>query len=123
MAPMQQQNLKQNLSLKIQQAQWAASEQKADIYQQSLVDIQAWIKDFFDMKADINQKFYQSIEQVKQHTIHFDYPSDLSSLTAIKLLTNKTNNDEKSAPNTNEIHQPNVLTEQIKRKGRGNQAC
>jgi len=90
MTPKQQQNLKQNLTLKIQLAQWAASEQKAEIYQQTLVEIQAWMNEFFDMKADINQKFYQSLEKVKQHTIYFDYPNDLTSLTAINRLNNKT---------------------------------
>jgi uroporphyrin-3 C-methyltransferase len=89
MSPEQQQNLKQNLSLKIQLAQWAASEQKADIYQQTLVEMQAWMNEFFDMEAEINQTFYQTIEEVKQHTIYFDFPSDLSSLAAFKRLNNK----------------------------------
>jgi len=90
MAPEQQQHLKQNLSLKIQLARWAASEQKADVYQQTLLDVQAWMNEFFDMESDINQKFYQKVEQAKQYTINFDYPSDLSSLTAIKQLSNQT---------------------------------
>jgi len=89
MAPEQQQHLKQNLSLKIQLAQWAASEQKADIYQQTLIDIQTWMNEFFDMEADINQKFYQTLKQVKKHTIYYDYPSNLSSLTAIQRLNNE----------------------------------
>lgn len=93
MAPEQQQHLKQNLSLKIQLAQWAASEYKTDIYQQTLVDIQTWMNEFFDMEADINQKFYQAIAQAKQHTIHYDYPSTLTSLTAIMHL-----NDEAIVP-------------------------
>lgn len=89
MAPEQQQHLKQNLSLKIQLAQWAASEQQAKVFKETLLDIQTWMNEFFDMDADINQKFYQTIEQVKQHTIDYDYPSDLASLTAIQNLNNK----------------------------------
>ncbi|KGJ97675.1 uroporphyrinogen-III C-methyltransferase [Colwellia psychrerythraea] len=90
MTPVQQQHLQQNLSLKVQLVQWAASEQKAEIYQQTLLDIQQWLNEFFDMDLAINQKFYNSIEQLKQKTIHYDYPSDLRSLTAIKQLLQET---------------------------------
>lgn len=90
MAPDQQQHLKQNLSLKIQLVQWAASEQKEEIYQQTLLDIQQWLNEFFDMNLPVNERFYQSIEQLKQQTIHYDYPSDLRSLAAIKRLLQDT---------------------------------
>lgn len=86
MAPDQQQHLKQNLSLKIQLVQWAASEQKNEIYQQTLLDIQQWLNEFFDMNLPVNERFYQSIERLKQQTIYYDYPSDLRSLAAIKRL-------------------------------------
>ena len=86
MAPEQQQHLKQNLSLKIQLAQWAASEQKNDIYQQTLKDIQTWLNEFFDMEATVNKNFYQALEQAKQHVISYNYPSDLASLGALKSL-------------------------------------
>ncbi len=90
MAPDQQQHLKQNLSLKIQLVQWAASEQKEEIYQQTLLDIQQWLNEFFDMSLPVNERFYQSIEQLKQQTIYYDYPSDLRSLAAIKRLLQDT---------------------------------
>ena len=90
MAPEQQQHLKQNLSLKVQLVQWAASEQKAEVYQQTLLDIQQWLNKFFDMDLPVNQRFYQAIEQLKQQTIHYDYPSDLRSLAAMKRLLNDT---------------------------------
>ncbi|KGJ92513.1 uroporphyrinogen-III C-methyltransferase [Colwellia psychrerythraea] len=86
MAPDQQQHLKQNLSLKVQLAQWAASEQKEEIYQQTLLDIQQWLNEFFDMNLPVNERFYQSVEQLKQQIIYYDYPSDLRSLAAIKRL-------------------------------------
>ncbi|WP_246047113.1 uroporphyrinogen-III C-methyltransferase [Colwellia ponticola] len=107
MAPEQQQHLKQNLSLKVQLVQWAASEQKAEVYQQTLVDIQQWLTEFFDMSLPVNKKFYQSIEQLKQQTIHYDYPSDLRSLAAIKRLLQDTKQtiketvEQKSAPHNN----------------------
>jgi uroporphyrin-3 C-methyltransferase len=89
MAPEQQAHLKQNLSLKIQLAQWAASEQKSEIYQQTLLDIQEWLHQFFDMNDAANEIFYQALEQSKQHLISYDYPSDLASLHAIKHLINQ----------------------------------
>jgi len=90
MSPDQQQHLKQNLSLKIQLVQWAASEQKEDVYQQTLLDIQQWLNEFFDMNLAVNKSFYNSIEQLKQQTIYYDYPSDLRSLAAIKRLLQDT---------------------------------
>ena len=86
--PDQQQHLRQNLSLKVQLVQWAASEQKQEVYQQTLLDIQQWLNEFFDMELAVNQKFYQAIEQLKLNTIYYDYPSDLRSLSAIKRLLN-----------------------------------
>ena len=88
MAPEQQQHLKQNLSLKIQLALWAVTEQKPEIYQQTLSDVQSWLNEFFDMEAQVNKQFLQALEQLKASTIHYDYPSDLASLAAIKALSN-----------------------------------
>ncbi len=96
MSPDQQQHLKQNLSLKIQLVQWAASEQKEDVYQQTLLDIQQWLNEFFDMNLAVNKSFYHSIEQLKQQTIYYDYPSDLRSLAAIKRLLQDTKQGTKS---------------------------
>ena len=90
MTPDQQKNLQQNLSLKIQLVQWAASEQKEGIYQKTLLDIQQWLNKFYDMSLPTNKSFYKSIEQLKQQTIYYDYPSDLRSLSAIKRLLQNT---------------------------------
>ncbi len=112
MAPEQQQHLKQNLSLKIQLVQWAASEQKSEVYQQTLLDIQQWLNEFFDMNLPVNQKFYQAIEQLKKQTIHYDYPSDLRSLAAIKrLLTN--NNQLKQQETATKPQNPAATTQQV----------
>jgi uroporphyrin-3 C-methyltransferase len=99
MSPEQQQNLKQNLSLKVQLVQWAASEQKAEVYQQTLLDIQQWLNGYFDMESPVNKRFYQAIEQLKQQTIHYDYPSDLRSLTAIKHILADTKQGYQPQPN------------------------
>ncbi len=89
MTPDQQQNLKQNLSLKIQLATWAASEQKSKIYQQSLTEIEQLFAEFFDMQTSENKNFLKAIVQLKSHTVYYDYPSDLASLNAITALINE----------------------------------
>ena len=83
-SPQQQQHLKQNLNLKIQLALWAASEQKGDIYQKSLTDIQLWITEFFDLKDPANQQFLDALAKLKTQRVSYNYPSDLLSLTAIR---------------------------------------
>ena len=83
-SPEQQQHLKQNLNLKIQLALWAATEQKGDIYQKSLMDIEQWINEFFDLKNAANQQFLEALAKLQTQRISYDYPSDLSSLTAIR---------------------------------------
>jgi len=89
LSPEQHQHLKQNLRLKIQLAQWAASEKKALVYQQILQDSQDWMIEFFDMEADINKKFYQALTRVKQHPIYLDYPNEFSALAAMTTVNNK----------------------------------
>ncbi|WP_246143526.1 uroporphyrinogen-III C-methyltransferase [Colwellia echini] len=90
MSPDQQQHLRQNLSLKVQLVEWAASEHKKEIYQQTLLDIQQWLNEFFDMNATINKNFYNAIEQLKGEVIYYNYPNDLRSLVAIKRLLQDT---------------------------------
>jgi len=90
LSPQYQQNLKENLSLKLQHAQWAAREEKPAVFLQTLLEIQTWLTDYFDMKDTSNQLFFSSIEQLKTELISYDYPSSLSSLSAIRnLLTDK----------------------------------
>ncbi len=109
MTPEQQQHLLQNLSLKVQLVQWAASEQKEEVYQQTLLDIQQWLNEFFDMHSAVNQRFYQAIEQLKQQTIYYDYPSDLRSLAAIKRLLKDTKQETQtqSSEPSNKLSEPN----------------
>lgn len=83
-SPKQQQNLKQNLKLKIQLALWAASERKGDIYQKSLADLKQWFTEFFDIEEEKNQRFLQTITDLQTQRVSYEYPSELSSLTAIR---------------------------------------
>jgi uroporphyrin-3 C-methyltransferase len=109
MTPDQQQHLKQNLSLKVQLVQWAASEQKEEIYQQNLLDIQQWLNEFFDMNLPVNKRFYNSIEQLKKQTIYYDYPSDLRSLAAIKRLLKDTKQGTQSVKPKTTQSEPSKL--------------
>ena len=84
------------------------------------------------MDLPVNQRFYQAIEQLKQQTIHYDYPSDLRSLAAMKRLLNDTkqgtqrqapkfdkSNTEQAAPkhaDTKDIEQALIPTEAAQAK-------
>ena len=83
-SPEQQQHLKQNLTLKIQLALWAASERKGDIYQKTLTDIQHWLTEFFDLEEAVNQHFLNALTNLQTQRVSYVYPSDLTSLTAIR---------------------------------------
>jgi uroporphyrin-3 C-methyltransferase len=90
-SPEQQQHLKQNLNLKIQLAIWAASERKGDIYQKTLTDIKQWLTEFFDLEEITNQHFLTSLTHLQTQRVSYDYPSELSSLNAIRTaLKNQT---------------------------------
>jgi len=84
-SPKQQAHLKQNLSLKIQLALWAASERKSDIYQKSLTDVHQWLNDYFDMEHNYNQRFIKALVTLQEHKVNYSYPSELGSLKAIRL--------------------------------------
>jgi uroporphyrin-3 C-methyltransferase len=84
MSPQHQQNLRENISLKLQLAQWAISEKKQKVYNQTLNEVQQWLTEYFDMENVVSQSFFQSIQQLNTEIISYDYPSTLSSLKAIR---------------------------------------
>ena len=86
MSPTFQQNLRENLNLKLQTAIWAASKGNTEIYRQSLADIQMWLNDYFDMAETSNQNFSEALLALKSETINVSYPNKLASLTAIRDL-------------------------------------
>lgn len=85
----QKQNISMNIKLKLQQAQWAASNVKAKIYQQTLADIQALMSQYFNMEASGNQHFYQSIELLKNQTVFVEQPTELKALASIQKAIDK----------------------------------
>lgn len=88
MSPAFQQNLRENLNLKLQTAIWAASKGNSDIYRQSLADINLWINEYFDMTTIASQNFTTALQALESETINVSYPNKLSSLTVIRDLLN-----------------------------------
>ncbi len=86
MSPQYQQNLRQNLTLKIQLAQWAASEAQPTIYLKTLEDIQHWIIEYFDTDNEVNKRFLAEIIALKSELVVFSYPNSLASLKALRDL-------------------------------------
>lgn len=110
-SPEQQENLKQNLSLKVQLALWAASERKGDIYHKTLDDIQQWLNEFFDMEKNINQHFSKSLTSLKSKQVAYDYPSELGALTAIRTTLRNQQAIKNSSPTLTieEVKNPSSL--------------
>ncbi|MBA6340710.1 uroporphyrinogen-III C-methyltransferase [Colwellia sp. MB02u-10] len=86
MSPEFTQNLRENLNLKLQTAIWAASKMNQEIYQQSLIEINHWLKDYFDMSDMGNQNFSNTILKLQNEVISAEYPNRLDSLAAVRQL-------------------------------------
>jgi len=86
LTPQYQQHLRQNLSLKLQQTQWAVTQQNEVLYRENLVDIAQWLKEYFDETAQININFATEIETLKATNIQFVFDQQLTSIDAIKQL-------------------------------------
>ena len=86
LTPQYQQHLRQNLSLKLQQTQWAVTQQNEVLYRENLIDIAQWLKEYFDETAQININFAAEIETLKTTNIQFVFDQQLTSIDAIKQL-------------------------------------
>ena len=86
LSPQHQQNLFENLKLKLQTVQWAISDEKSALYLASLTDVNEWLQQYYDMDNVANQRFASAIEALKAEQISFDYPSHLSSLKALRQI-------------------------------------
>lgn len=90
-SPEYQQNLRENLSLKLQLAQWAATQENADIYLASLNDVQDWLQDYFALQAPQSILFLKEIVLLKDALITYQYPSSLQSLKVARDLLSQKN--------------------------------
>ena len=106
-SPKQQAQLKQNLTLKIQLALWAASQHKGDVYIKSINDIEQWINDFFDVQDLNNQHFVQSLTELKVKKVDFAYPNDLNALSALRSIISK----KQTVPLTESINDKKAVNE------------
>lgn len=82
----QRENVKENLSLKLQIAQWAASKGKHDVFVKSLTDAQLWLAQYFEMNDVKNKAFSESLESLKSKIIIIGTEQKLVSLKAIRQI-------------------------------------
>jgi len=82
----QRQNLKENLNLKLQIAQWAASKGKPELFATSLNNAQLWVKQYFDLNAPENIAFIESVEALKSKNITINTDLKLNSLHEIRKI-------------------------------------
>ncbi|WP_286263555.1 uroporphyrinogen-III C-methyltransferase [Thalassotalea atypica] len=102
LTPQQQQSLTDNLYLKLQLAQWAASQQKAQIYQKALQDAQHWISEYFDTDHNATMQFTQQLSRLQSAVINLALPAKLQSLQAIRRQINQQNTVPNIAENVKE---------------------
>lgn len=98
LSPTQQQNLRQNLQLKLQLGQWAASQQKPTLFKQAIADTQTWLIEYFDTDALAIQQFNTQLEGLKAHTVSLSLPESLQSLAAIRGKISQKNITQKTNP-------------------------
>lgn len=108
----QRQHLKENLSLKLQVAQWAASKGNHDLFVKSLNDAELWLTQYFDLNDEKNKVFINSIESVKNKVIVVEDELKLVSLKAIrKALEDKKSTRPPAQPLENKAPSEEILEE------------
>jgi len=106
MSPQYQQNLRENLALKIQLALWAASKQNSKLFSTAIDDIQLWLVEYFDMDNLVNQRFSTGLLALNTKVISYDYNNKLFSLDAIRTLINETPANKAPPQIKEELKQP-----------------
>ena len=100
LSPQHQQNLQENLALKLQLAIWAASKGETAIYRQTLDDIQLWLNQYYESGNKTNQAFIAAIEELKPAILTVNYPDKLVSLAAIRKVIANQAADSTTSPQT-----------------------
>lgn len=83
LTPTQQQNLRQNIRLKLQLAQWAASQQNSVIFDAAIADAQNWLGEYFDQEDVRVVNFSDSLDSTTNAIISLTLPDTLLSQQAI----------------------------------------
>lgn len=86
MSPEHQQNLRENLALKLQQAQWAASKGNSALYIATLDDAQGWLSEYFSLEHIPTANFFDSLSKLKNDIVEVQYPNSLQALPAIRAI-------------------------------------
>lgn len=101
LTPSQQQNLRQNLQLKLQLAQWAATQHNAKLFDQALIESQHWITEYFDTDDVRVSNFSQSLIMLQSEIIELTLPKKLDALSAIRSFIK--NDKQKASQPVNEF--------------------
>lgn len=95
LTPTQQQNLRQNLVLKLQLVQWAASQKNQNIYDKTLSEIEAWMVGYFDINHTNVTQFIDAINKLQKEKVFVELPRELTSLKTIREIIS----DKRLSPN------------------------
>ncbi|GEM_PF-3288428 len=75
LTPTQELNLRQNLSSKLNQIQWAVLNNQALIYQSALSQTQTWVKQYFQLEHALTSQVLNELSQLQQETLSADFSS------------------------------------------------
>jgi len=123
MPPQYQQNLRENLALKLQLAQWAATKQDDKLYNITITDIQLWFTEYFDMDNTINQEFNSGLQSLSLEVIAYDYNNRLSSLKAIRKIIEGNDFNEIIPETQNKLQLPKQTEPVIKQESKLSEAA
>lgn len=111
LSPSQQENLQQNLSLKLQVAQWAVTRKNSELFGQSIADIQAWLMSYYDMDSQQVIRFNERLAELNKAVIDLPLPTQLRSLKAIsQTLEYQPNQTPKQVPLLEKLPMPKPVS-------------
>jgi uroporphyrin-3 C-methyltransferase len=98
LSPDEQQYLKQNLRLRLEQAQIALLQQHQIVYEASLSDAKNWIKKYYVIDPALKNKWLVELEGYRQQNIEEALPDISASLAELKnyMLTRHVFNEKSS---------------------------
>ena len=107
LSPQQQQNLQQNLSLKLQVAQWSVTRKNSTLFKQSIDDVQTWLDTYYDIESVKVVNFKNRLSSLSEAIIDVPLPTKLRSLKALSQTLDSTPNQApKRAPLLEKLPMP-----------------
>jgi len=96
LSPDEQQYLKQNLRLRLEQAQIALMQQHQEVYETSLGDAKDWIKKYYVIDPVLKNKWLSELDAYSKQNVEEPLPDISGSLTALKsyMLTRHVMNEK-----------------------------